>query len=284
MSVSADRFASRTAMMVAAYRARASARPEPVCHDLWAQTLVGEDGMKLAGAFDEGFPYMELWIALRTAYLDAYMRLWTEPTHGFAQVVILGAGLDTRAARLARAGVRVFEVDHPASQTFKRERLGVAAGYPIDAATYVPCDFEHDDFLDRLDACGFRADAPALFLWEGVVPYLSEPAIRATLRRVADGCHARTILAFDYLMRRMADGSHLRPKDEQTRQVVAGVGEPVVFGTNDPLPMLYDEGFRYVRTISFDQIALILMGNYDRERMFRFQHVAVASRTVPSIL
>src|SRR4051812_36764245 len=112
--------ASRTALLVAAYRARASEGAAPLCNDPWAAALSGDEGRALAAAFDEIKPAMALYIALRTAFLDAQVRMWTSPPHGFDQIVLLGAGLDSRAARLGRKGLRFFEVDHPASQADKR--------------------------------------------------------------------------------------------------------------------------------------------------------------------
>lgn len=265
--------------MVAGYRARATARDNPVCNDPWARALAGAEGVALADRFDDSFAHMELWLALRVAYLDAQVELFTE--RGVDQVVVLGAGLDTRAARLARAGVRFFEVDHPATQNHKREEVAVLDGYPVDAATYVSCDFENQDFLDQLVAAGFRAGAPAVILWEGVVPYLTEPAVRATASRIAEGCHENTLLFFDFLGKRMAQGN-VRDKDKESLEYVDDLGEPIQFGTNDILPLLYDSGFRYVRRLSFDEIALVHTGSYNRERAFRFQWMTVASRTVPA--
>lgn len=276
--------ASRTAMMVAAYRARASARPDPLCSDPYAAALAGEEGATLAESFDRAFPHMERWMALRTAYLDAHVVRWTAERHGFTQVVILGAGLDTRAARLARSGVRFFEVDHPATQAHKRAQLALVPGYPAGAAVYAPCDFERDDFLERLSAVGFDPTRPALVLWEGVTPYLSEAAVRATARRIAEGCEPRTVLAFDHVGKRMGAGERLRDKDQDTRKYVDDLGEPLRFGTDYILPLLYEEGFRFVRQLTFDQIGLAITGTYTREHEFRFQYVAVASRTAPDIL
>jgi methyltransferase (TIGR00027 family) len=274
--------ASRTAWMVAAYRARATAREPPVCHDPWAEQLAGEEGFELARRYDGTFPHMELWIALRTAFLDEQLRRFTSPPHAFGQVVLLGAGLDTRAARLAREGVRFFEVDHADSQQEKRARLARVPGYPVGAATYVTCDFEHEDFLDRLVASGFATADPALFLWEGVTAYLTEQAVRATLRRVASGGHPRSVLAFDHLRRKIVAGQ-VSSKDLESRSFVADLGEPLRFGIDYPLPMLYEEGFRRVRMFTFDEIALELTGTYDRDRAFRFQGLVLATRASPGL-
>src|SRR4051794_7530287 len=100
-----ERHASRTALLVAAYRARASKRAEPLISDPWAEGLAGADGEALAAKVDGFLNERELWIALRTAYLDAHVVTWTKDVEA-AQVVLLGAGLDARAARFAKPGVR----------------------------------------------------------------------------------------------------------------------------------------------------------------------------------
>jgi len=268
---------SRTALMVAAYRGLATARATRVCDDPWAAALAGDDGLAVARRYDEAYPHMELWVALRTAFLDERVRRLTRPGGSIEQVVVLGAGLDTRAARLGHGAVRFFEVDRKETQGEKLARLARLDGYPKDAATYVSCDFETQDFLDRLAVAGFRADQPALILWEGVTAYLSEAAVRATLKRVATGTHPRSVLAFDHLRRRIVDGAVHDPKDEESRAFVADLGEPLRFGVDYPLPMLYEEGFRRVRMITFDELCLDGTGTYERARAFRFQGIAIAS-------
>jgi methyltransferase (TIGR00027 family) len=199
--------------------------------------------------------------------------------HGVAQVVILGAGLDTRAARLSAKGVRFFEVDHPASQAAKLDALRKLAGYPIDAATYVTCDFEREDFLDRLAGTGFDRARAAFFVWEGVVMYLTEPAVRATLVRVATGCAEQSAIVFDYLSKRFAEGRTKLDQDHQQRIFLDELGEPIIFGINDPVQLLFETGFRRVRVDSFDEACLELTGTYDRARLFRFAQLALATVT-----
>lgn len=270
---------SRTALLVAAYRARASVLENAICRDPYAHALAGEDGHALARSYDEVNPHLELWVSLRTAAIDAEVRSAIQD--GIRQIVILGAGLDTRAARLARDGVRFFEVDRPETQAEKKRRLELIEGYPHEAATYVTCNFESDDFLDRLVASGFQVDEPAFFVWEGVTYYLTEPAVRATLRRVAEGTHPRSRIVFDYVGRNFVEGAAKNAQDRAARDYVAKLGEPFRFGVNDVLPILYEEGFRYVRTDSFDELCLTWTGTYLRERRFRFQYLALASRTRP---
>ncbi|MFW6052126.1 MAG: class I SAM-dependent methyltransferase [Myxococcota bacterium] len=274
MEASSNPGPSRTALLVAGYRARLTDGGSPLCHDPWARALAGEEGLALSRALDGSQPHMELWLGVRTAFLDgAVARL----SRVAPQVVLLGAGLDTRAARLASPGLRFFEVDAPATQRWKLRRLAELPEYPRDVAVYVSCDFETEDFLSRLTAAGFDPGMPAVFVWEGVTYYLSEPAVRATLRRVAAGCHPDTTLLFDFVGRDMAEGRVRHAEDRQTHRMVADLGEPFRFGTNDVLPVLYEEGFRRVRVTSFDEACLELTGTYDRARKFRFQYLAEAT-------
>jgi methyltransferase (TIGR00027 family) len=104
---------------------------------------------------------------------------------GVTQYVLLGAGLDTFAYRNTFPNLHVFEVDHPATQEWKRELLA-ANGISIPSSlTYVPVDFEHQQLATQLAAAGFDASQPAFFAWLGVVPYLTSAAFRSTLALIA---------------------------------------------------------------------------------------------------
>ena len=249
---------SRTAMLVAAYRARASEAPAPICDDRFARALAGEEGFAFARELDVVSPNMELWIAVRTAYLDALVRAATQEV---SQVVILGAGFDTRAKRLARSGVRFFEVDAPASLAERRRRIALLSEYVCDAVT-VSCDFE--------------TQVPALIVWEGVSYYLSEGAVRATLSRVAQALSPRTTIVFDHVGRRFVAGQGTSTEDKGTRERLGSAGEPMIWGVDHALPLLYELGFRHVRQDTFDEACLTHTGTYDRERKFRFQFLVQA--------
>jgi methyltransferase (TIGR00027 family) len=120
---------------------------------------------------------------------------------GVAQYVILGAGLDTFAYRnpYAPGSLRVFEVDFPATQTWKRRLLADAAIPAPSSLTFVPIDFETQSLAEALQACGFRAEQPAWFSWLGVTMYLTRPAVMATLAFVAER-PAGSGITFDYLI------------------------------------------------------------------------------------
>lgn len=271
---------SKTALLMAAYRGRASVAENAICSDPWAMRLAGDEGRDLAIAWDKSYPHMELWTAVRIAFIDACVQ---RATASMQQVVLLGAGLDTRAARLAKSGVRFFEVDHVETQTDKLARLDALHDYPRAAATYVTCDFEKESFLDRLKGSGFDPAAPALFVWEGVTPYLSEAAVRATLRTIAEGTDGRSVVVFDHVRKKIVAGDVRDPIDLEPRAIVEGLGEPLRFGIDDVLPLLFEEGFRRVRITSFDEACLAFTGTYERQRKFRFQGLVVASRAAPEL-
>ncbi len=272
--------ASKTALMVCAYRARCSRWPRPLFVDRWAESLAGDEGERIARAFDQHWPAMEEWMALRVSWLDRLVGVAVDRV-GVRQVVILGAGYDTRAARLPYAGVRWFEVDHPDTQAAKRERLARIAGYPVDAATYAPCDFEREDPIDKLRGAGLSAREATLVIWEGVVPYLTEAAVRATATTLARGLDPRSLVAFDSVGKKIAAGENLNEADQATRNFVGDLAEPVRFGSDHITPLLAECGYRWVRTIGFDDLALQYLGDYRRDRLFRFQRMVLCSPSVP---
>ena len=272
-----DTKASQTALLIAGYRARANQRKDALYTDPWARGLAGDEGEALAADLDRIYPAMQLWVDVRTSYLDRLVRRYQAPPRSFRQVVLLGAGFDTRAARLASPGTRFFEIDHPASQALKKDGLSRLDGYPMDAAVFVACDFERESAVSALGRSAFDFDAPALILWEGVTPYLQESSVRTTVRAIADACHEDTVLVFDYLLKPSVAPTN--PK-KHAQGFVARLGEPVVWGTNDVLPMLYEEGMRSVESASFDDLCPAITGTYERAREFRFQRIAVASKGI----
>ncbi|MEW2622015.1 class I SAM-dependent methyltransferase [Streptomyces sp. NPDC048106] len=193
-----ERPASRTAVLVCQGRAAADGRAavgrfaDPVAVRLLrAAERVAVDEVRAstppqgwqARAVYEGVRACAEVVVARTVAIDEALR--ARPA---GQLVILGAGLDTRAWRLPElARTDVWEVDHPASQQDKRARLGEAAhdgGELVALARsvrFTPVDFATDDLGAALDAAGHDPSAPTTWLWEGVVPYLTREQVRATL-------------------------------------------------------------------------------------------------------
>jgi len=145
---------------------------------------------------DEPFSLaMRAFLAARSRYAEDNLR--AAVVAGVHQYVLLGAGLDTFAYRNPHSRLRVFEVDHPATQQWKRGLLE-SGRVPIPASLrYAPVDFEVKTLSTQLETVGFDAHAPAFFAWLGVVPYLTLDAFRATLAFIASQAIGSG-LVFDY--------------------------------------------------------------------------------------
>ena len=198
---------SKTAWAVALRRAAHQLLDQPpVLEDPLAVRIVGQQLAQSAadeseaGLANKFSRVLRAVVVGRSRYAEDCLALAVAA--GVRQYVVLGAGLDTFAYRNphAAAGLRVFEVDHPATQAWKRELLAAAGIAPPLTLTFVPVNFESQTLADTLPAAGFDAAAPAFFSWLGVVPYLTLPAFRQTLAFVGQrppGSHVVLDYAID---------------------------------------------------------------------------------------
>lgn len=220
---------SRTAFAAAAHRAAHQIlEGGGIFSDPLAVRILGQDADAIAR--QEEHPSrrrMRLFIAVRTRFAeDALLRAVES---GVRQIVILGAGLDTYAYRTSvpNSRVRIFEVDHPATQEWKRRRLKDAGIAVPDMLTFAAVDFERETLADGLHAAGFNLSLQAFFTWLGVVPYLSENAVWSTLQYIAEipgGAH----VVFDYANPPTSLDSDLRASHDERAARVAAIGEPWV--------------------------------------------------------
>lgn len=159
-------------------------------------------------------------VTLRMAAIDSAVAQAVEA--GCTQLVVLGAGLDARAWRLpCLHTVDVFEVDHPATQETKRQRIDESASR-ARSVTFVPVDFEVDSLDLRLDDAGHDPLRPTMWIWEGVTPYLGRDAIQSTLRTVGARSAPRSTLAMTYAV------ASAVPMPVFTRLGFSALGEPIV--------------------------------------------------------
>lgn len=208
-----ERTASRTAVLVCQGRAAADGRiaagrfadpvavrllrpAERVPVDAVRAGAPGEaEDWKSRAAYESVRACAEIMVP-RTVAIDDALR-----AHPNRQLVVLGAGLDSRAWRLAGlAQTDVWEVDHPASQQDKRDRVADAGALPATARSvrFTPVDFATDDLGGALRAAGHDAAVPTTWLWEGVVPYLTRDEVRATVRAVAGRSAPGSALVLNY--------------------------------------------------------------------------------------
>lgn len=151
---------------------------------------------------------------------------------GLDELVLLGAGLDSRPYRLASQlrGVRVMEVDHPVSQASKRKRVQRILGHEPEHVTYVPIDFNRDDLGATLLAAGHDGSARTLFVWAGVSPYLPEESVAEVLLWVGEHRDPPASIVFDAIWAGVVDGSRDYPHAAEAREGVAEAGEPFRWG------------------------------------------------------
>ena len=190
---------SRTALIPARQRAAHQILDHgAIVTDPFALKILGEDEKDVL-QFANAHPLASigrLFTAARSRIAEDAMSEAVE--RGVRQMVILGAGLDTFALRSPHgAGIRIYEVDYPATQAWKRQRLAEAQLALPQCLTFVPVDFERDDLRQRLAGAGLEQNAPAFFSWLGVVPYLTEEAVIGTLDSIASIPNAEVV--FDYM-------------------------------------------------------------------------------------
>jgi len=198
---------------------------------------------------------MRLFIAARSRFSED--ALGVSVARGVRQVVVLGAGLDTFSLRnpYEGQGVRVFEVDFPATQQWKREQLARASLTVPSSLTFAPVDFERQSLGHGLAQAGFRADRPVFFQWLGVVPYLTREAISQTLDFVAGIPEAEVV--FDY-----AEPFENYPADRRAHimgvaKSAAARGEPwlSLFDPSDLSELLRDKGFGTIQDIGLAELS-----------------------------
>ena len=229
----AERPASRTAWRVAVRRAAHQLLDRPVVlEDPVAIPILGPETaaalQEAPATFEAGTldPYLRAFMAARARFAEDHLDAARDA--GVTQYVVLGAGLDTFAYRQRRHAppLRIWEIDHPGTQGWKR-RLLADAGIDSPAnLRYVPVDFERDDLAEALAAAGFERDAGAVFTWLGVTMYLTDAAFAATIAEVARAVGARGGVSFDYSVdRSLLTGPELAVHDALAARV-ARAGEP----------------------------------------------------------
>ncbi|MGW4241969.1 class I SAM-dependent methyltransferase [Nocardia sp. NPDC004722] len=227
---------SRTALGAARYRAEhqeldgASIFRDPLA--VAVLTPAGVSGDRLIQD-EPASRRMRLFIAARSRYTeDALAEAYRA---GVRQAVFLGAGLDTFAYRNPHSGLRVFEIDHPDTQAWKRRVLAETGIAVPPSVTYLGVDFEHDTLEQALAAADFDATRPAFVIWLGVTVYLTRPAIAATLRTLG-GLAPGSELVFDYGIPYTPRTPEQHAATEARKQRLAAIGESwVSFFTPDEI-------------------------------------------------
>jgi methyltransferase (TIGR00027 family) len=207
---------------------------------------------------------------------------------GVQQLVILGAGFDSRAYRFADrlAGTPTFEVDHPVTASVKRARVRRIFGTLPRHVRYVDADLSVSGELEeRLAAAGYRHELRTLVIWSGVTPYIPERGVDSVLRWIAQAGAPGSSIVFDYAYREAIDGSAFFYGAPQLRRRVAETGEPLRFGLerNGVASFVAERGLELVSDLGPDQLERRYLVRRQRLAGRPYGFVAIAHARVPPV-
>ncbi len=192
----------------------------------------------------------------RTAYLDGVVEQALRDQ--IPQIVLLGAGYDTRACRFSAllGETRFFELDSPATLQHKRSLLEAAQTAEPPQLSYVPVDFTRDDLATTLAAAGYRADRRTLFVWEGVTYYLPAQAVEDVLRFVRSQSPAGSLLCFDYMLPAASLEGHYGAQQSRAAMQAMYTAEPLGFDLDPDLAVnfLAERGFTVIEQLLAPQM------------------------------
>jgi methyltransferase (TIGR00027 family) len=187
----------------------------------------------------------------RTKHMDLALREQIQA--GVSQIVILGAGYDTRAQRFASllGDAAIYEVDMPAVQERKQRRLAAYTGPSPPGLRYVPVDRDHHNLFERLLENGYDSERRTLFIWSGVVMYLRPPTVDRTLTEIRQRSAVGSVLVFDYFSSGAVAGGSDEYGAKQVSRRVEKLGEPLAFGVDPPelAELLSRHGFEVVSNL-----------------------------------
>lgn len=284
------RGSSKTALISASHRAlHQSLDGGAILRDPLAVPILGNGAEPFLeqARNDPARPFWVLHFAARSRFAEDAAE--AAMSRGARQIVILGAGYDTYAYRRpAHPNTRVFEVDLPATQSSKLQSLK-RASIPIPVnLTFVSIDLEHESLADRLIEAGFDPTLMSVFIWLGVVYYLTEETVAAILRYL--GSMPSVQVAFDYLTPLPDDLSpELRARAEAMSKRVAELGEPsrTRFLPETLHALIRECGLRVVEDLATTEISSRFLGQTlpgpHASRSWRFLHAATAPPTYSAI-
>ncbi|MBO0852552.1 MAG: SAM-dependent methyltransferase [Nocardia sp.] len=221
-----------TALWMAAARARESDRPDAIFHDPLAETLAGPDGFALMQTMEEGLPPNPT-LSIRTRFFDDQIRNLVTDT-GIDQLVILAAGMDTRAYRLNMPpDLLCVEIDHPELVELKTQRLTTTTAEPTCQRVSIAADLTQP-WTAELTHTGFDPARPAIFLAEGLLSYLNHSQVTALLRTITDLSTTESHLLVDIAGNPRADNAAIA--EWMDRREKAGISQR--FGTDEPEQLL----------------------------------------------
>lgn len=272
---------SKMAELIALHRIAESRKPEGerICYDPYAVYFVNPGTLALAASnpektkemseyYERLFPGLGNSIRARVRYFDDFVK--NSIDGGLRQLVILGAGYDTRAYRIEglKGKIRVFEVDHPYTQSVKIEKVKEIFGVLPGHVTYVPVDFETDNFGERLAAQGYDRSLKTLFLLEGLIMYIPPEAVDETLSFIAKNSGKGSTILFDYYPQSVVDGTCELEVGKNILNYTKQQGEPLQFGIREGIveAFLVERGFSRVQNVTAEEYKKMYFHGINKDR------------------
>ena len=254
---------SLTAAGIALARAVESEKPpdERICYDPYARQFTPAWMYHIFGFFIKT-GYAELrgpgvigFLMARERYIDDVLKNCL--SEGLQQLIILGAGYDSRAYRFDLPGrVKTFEVDHPITQADKLKKVQQVFGRIPTHVTYVAVDFNTQTQSERLLTSGYDPSLISLFIWQGVTMYLTPEGVDATLAFVVNHAAPGSAIVFDYLYRAVLDGAKKQNEITNMRRYRFMTGEGLTFGIPEGTvgAFLQQRGFQQVIDVNTEAL------------------------------
>ncbi len=282
---------SKTAAGIAMHRALESMKPdgERVCYDQYALHFINPAALEpfkdpqrakaMHEHYERLFPGLGNSIRARVRYFDDFVKISLD--EGMEQLVILGAGYDTRAYRIEglKGRVNVFEVDHPTTQIVKMEKIKKIFGNLPGHVVYVPVDLGTEDLGQRLLETGYDKSKKTLFLMEGLLYYLPPSAVDKILSFIVKNSGKGSSIIFDYYPDSVIDGTC--EVGRNIRDFVKQVGEPLLFGINEGAveTFLEERGLSKIRNVTSDDYKRAYFHGANKDRnvcnLLNFAHAVV---------
>jgi methyltransferase (TIGR00027 family) len=255
---------SKMAEAMAMHRFAESSKSEDerICYDPYAVHFINpkiieyrikhpKEAQTKVEQMEKLFPGLSSSIIARVRYFDDYVKESIED--GFEQLVILGAGYDTRGYRIeGLKDMEIFEVDHPNTQIFKIEKINEIFGTLPKNITYIPVDFETEKMTDKLLINGYDTSKKTLFILEGLVMYIPSDAVEEILSFIHKNSGNGSSIIFDYYPLSVVDGTSKLEIGRNIRNYLIKESEPLQFGIEDGKveEFLSSRGFKKIINIT----------------------------------
>jgi methyltransferase (TIGR00027 family) len=251
-------------------------RDKRVIADQYARYYAGQVGIQMVATMKGINASLRKAIVLRARYIDDYSRQCLNS--GFEQVVLLGAGYDSRYLRMKEFHrARVFELDLPSTQLIKKALTRRLLGMLPPNVTYVPVNFAKDSVTDILSQAGFQRHKRTLFVWEGVTLFLNEDIVAETLGRLAEmGAGNRVV--FDFVPPELIDDETDYQGNRQLLNLCRSINEPLTFGCRPERmkSILQRVGYGNVGILNLREANKLYCGSDDIEDSYFFATAEVA--------